>query len=63
MSDTEDGEVNDGEQMNGNEKANGDENGMESEVEIVAEDITAKQYFEFALPTRSWGLDTSPPSR
>ena len=35
------------------------EKGMESDVEILAEENTAKEYFEFELPTRGWAQDTA----
>ena len=30
-----------------------------SEIDILIEDMTASQYFEFALPTRAWDRDTA----
>ena len=43
MSDIEEGEVNHVEQAKGNEHAKGDKVGLESHMEIVAEDNTANQ--------------------
>ena len=58
MSDTE-GDVKNVEQAKGNEKAKGDNEGVESDVEIVDEDNTANQYFDFAFLTRGWAVETA----
>ena len=47
------------EQAKGNEKAKGQKDGLESNVEIVAEDNTTKQFLEFALPTLGWAKETA----
>ena len=59
MSDTEKGEVKEAEHVKEVKKVKGHDKGMESDVEIVAENKTAKQFFEFALPTRGCPKDTA----
>ena len=38
-------------------KVKGDDNGLDTDVEIVSEDNTAGQLFDFPLPTQGWAKD------